>query len=339
MAPVARKQLGLALAAISVIAVTLAAGARTADAPRLLTVNPITIANGTATLSGNVGGMPTAGLHVTVNGQPVALDAAGAFSGSFNLDGASALQLSLASAATGRTVDFQIPLTDGLVGPNGVIPASVLDAVEQAGATLLEPAGGFRAIAGEPLAVGGSVADSSKLAGLDVNGKDVMPLLGSDQTFSTQVPGSTKEVALTARDSQGVTETTHYRVLDSSAPLTVVGGQSVTAAQAIGLKIAKVRYHTKRVARTKLLRMVVTVKDRRGYLVRGAKVTVRSRAAGRLTKRTHVKRSAKTGQAGFLLRVRSATLGKRLVMVAVARTPHAKASKVTSVRLAKPARR
>jgi hypothetical protein len=335
MALLARKQLGVAVAAVLVIAVALAGGARTAATPRLLTLNPITIANGTATVSGSVGGDSAAAAQLSVNGHPVALDASGGFGAVVNLDGSSTLGLTVANPQTGQTVQFQIPLTGALIGPGGVIPASVLDGVEQAGAKLLEPAGGFRAITGQPLTIGGAVADRDQLAGLAVNGKDVMPLLGPDQTFTTQLPGTTKEVTLTARDSQGVTQTTNYRVLDSSAPLATAAGQSVTAAQAIGVKIAKVRYFVKGVTRTKRLRMVVTVKDRRGYLVRGAKVTVRARAKGRLVRRTQIKKSGRTGLAGFVLRVRKGALGKRLVMVTVARTPTAKGSKTSSVRLAR----
>jgi len=45
--------------------------------------------------------------------------------------------------------------------------------------------------------------------------------------------------------------------------------------------------------------------------------------------------SSKVGQAGFVVRVKPRTLGKRLVMVTVARTPSAKAAKTTSIRLAR----
>lgn len=92
---------------------------------------------------------------------------------------------------------------------------------------------------------------------------------------------------------------------------------------------------TKGVTRTRRLRIVVTVKDSRGYLVRGATIKIRSKAAGRLTQREQTKPTGKTGQAAFVVRVKPQTLGKRLVMVAVARTPTAKTAKSTSVRLAK----
>ena len=302
-------------------------GAHPGSVPQLLTLGPITAVNGTAILSGTVGG--ATGGQITVNGQSLGLDAAGHFAGVVNLDGASTIDLTVGNS-TGQLVDFHVPLA--LAGPGGIIPANVLDAVEQAGATLLQPIAG---LADEPLAVAGSVADKGQLASLAVNGTDVMSLLGPDQSFTVPVPGTTKEVTLTATDTSGVSETTHYKVLDASGLLTTPLGTSVAAANAVGLKITKVRYVAKGVARTKRVRMIVTVKDSRNYLVRGAKITVRSKATGRLTRRSQVKKSSKTGQAGFVLRVKPRMLGKRLVMVTVARTPTTKAAKTTSLRLAK----
>jgi hypothetical protein len=330
---VARKNAMLALLAAVATGFVLVAGARSVDAPQLLTLNPIVVANGTAAVSGSVGGAG-ARAQLTVNGHPLSLDATGGFAGVVALDGASSLELAVATPATGERVVFEIPLTAALLGPGGVIPGNVIDAVEQAGAKLLEPVGGFRTIAGEPLTVSGTVLDRDQLVGLSVNGKDVLGLLGPDQSFTIQLPGTTKEITLTVEDAEGVTDTTYYRVLEPTTVLRTRAGDSIAASQATGLRIAKVRYSTRGLVRTKRVRMIVTVKDSRGYLVRGAKITVRSKAAGRLTRRSQAKRSGRTGQAGFVLRVRPRMLGKRLVMVTVARTPTAKASKVSSVRLA-----
>jgi len=306
-------------------ALALAGGARPGAAPQLLTLGPVTVLNGTAVVSGTVAGPGAAG-QLTVNGQPVSLDAAGNFTGVVSLDGDGALDFALGNS-TGPLVDFHVPLA--LAGPGGIIPGSVVDAVEQAGATLLEPVGGF--VGGQPLTVAGSVADKGQLAALAVNGTDVMRLLGADESFAVQLPGTTKEITLTATDTHGVSETTHYQVLGSPGAIAA----SIAARSAIGIKIAKIQYSTKGVTKTKRLRMIVTVKDSRGYLVRGAKITVRSRAAGRLTRRSQSKASGKLGRGIFVLRVKPRTLGKRLVMVTVARTPTAKAAKTTSVRLAK----
>jgi hypothetical protein len=297
--------------------------------PQLLTLGPVTVVNGTAIVAGTVGASQAGG-QITLNGQPFTLDAAGNFAGAISLDGASSLDFTVGNS-TGQLVDLHVPLA--LAGAGGIIPGSVIDAVEQAGATLLEPAGGF--VGGQPLTVAGSVADKGQLAALSVNGTDVMGLLGPDQSFTVPVPGTTKEITLSATDTGGVSETTHYKVLDASGLLATQAGTSVDASSAVGLKIATVRYVAKGVARTKRLQMIVTVKDSHGYLVRGAKIKIRSKAAGRLTRRAQTKASSKVGQAAFVLRVKPQRLGKRLVMVTVARTPTAKAAKTTSIRLAK----
>jgi hypothetical protein len=328
----------LALAATAVLAAALAGGARPAAAPQLLTLNPITIANGTAIVSGTVGGGSAASAQLSVNGHPLIVDGGGAFAGAVNLNGASVLRLSLSTPVSGKPVVFEIRLSAALLLYGGVVPAGVLDAVQQAGARLLEPLGGFHAVAGQPLTISGTVLDRDKLVSLTVNGKDVLTLLGGDNTFTTQLPGTTKEVSLTARDSQGVTQTTQYRVVDTAAPLATQRTLSIAANQAIGVRIAKIRYFAKRVARTKRIWMVVIVKDRRGYLVRGAKLTVRSKARALLRRRIQAKKSNKTGRATFVLRVTPRALGRRLVMVTVARTPAARAAKTSSVRLARAAR-
>jgi hypothetical protein len=316
-------------AVLGALALALVPGARPAAIPQLLTLGPVTVLNGTAIVAGTVGGAG-AGTQLTVNGHPLSLDAAGNFAGVVSLEGAGALDFAIGNSS-GQLVDFHVPLA--LAGPDGIIPSGVVDAVEQAGATLLEPAGGF--VGGEPLTVAGSVADKGQLAALAVNGTDVMRLLGPDQSFSVQVPGTTKELTLTATDKSGVSQTTHYKVLDASSGLATPLGISVAASSAIGLKIAKITYSAKSVVRTKRVRMIVTVKDSRGLLVRGAKITIRSRAAGRLTRRSLTTASGKLGRGIFVLHVKPRTLGRRLVMVTVARTPTAKAAKTTSVRLAK----
>src|SRR5437763_6422721 len=261
------------LAATGALALALVPGARPGSIPQLLTLGPLTVLNGTAIVSGTVGGAG-AGSQLTVNGHPLSLDAAGNFAGVVSLEGASALDFSVGNSS-GQLVDFNVPVA--LAGPGGIIPGSVVDAVEQAGATLLQPVGGF--IGGQPLTVAGSVADKGQLAALAVNGTDVMRLLGADESFAVQLPGTTKEITLTATDTHGVSETTHYQVLGSHGAIAT----SIAARSAIGIKIAKIQYSTKGVTKTKRLRMIVTVKDSRGYLVRGAKITGRSWADGRLT--------------------------------------------------------
>jgi hypothetical protein len=204
--------------------------------------------------------------------------------------------------------------------------------LEQAGVELLEPVGGTN---GLPITISGNVEDPSSLSELTVNGQDVLGALGSDRTFTLTVPGTTKEIRLSATDKQGVNQ--YFTV--PAAPATSTVARTVAAKDAQGVRIAKVRYITKSVRRTKRFRMVVTVRDSRGLLVRGATVHVRSAQAGRILRNPKAKATNKVGQIAFLLQARNRAFGKRLVMVTLAQTPKAKATNKTSVRIPRLARK
>src|SRR5207248_5977863 len=141
----ATKASGYAVLGTVAAALALVPGARPDGLPQLLTLGPVTVANGTAAVAGTVGGSGAGG-QIILNGQPLSLDAAGNFVGAVSLTGASSLDLTVGNSS-GQLVDFHVPLN--LAGPGGFIPARVTDAVERAGATLLEPAGGF--VSGKPL--------------------------------------------------------------------------------------------------------------------------------------------------------------------------------------------
>ena len=114
---------------------------------------------------------------------------------------------------------------------------------------------------------------------------------------------------------------------------------SVTPAEARGLRIASVKFVSRAVARTRRLRVVISVADRSGVAVRGATVRVRPSRAHRrrVVRGARMKRSDAKGQAIVVLKLRAGALGKRLVVSAVAATPTAKARRTASVRL--PSRR
>jgi hypothetical protein len=115
---------------------------------------------------------------------------------------------------------------------------------------------------------------------------------------------------------------------------------AVSASQALGLRITRIRYLTNAVQTSKRLRLLVTVRDLRGRLVRDAIVSIRGVPGAKLTiTSTHATFSNRLGQAGFLVRVPKQTLGKRLVLLVAARTPKARALTVGSVRLPAPALR
>jgi hypothetical protein len=316
-----------ALALLAALALLVAPAARSDQLPALLDLGPVTIANGSATLAGTVGGVSAGSVELTVNGQQLGVDATGHFAGTVPLNGQSAVSLSLKDPLTGQTSQVTIPVSTAI---GGVIPPGTISAVQQALRSLQQPAGGFTVLDGRPLTVAGRLANGADLAGLQVNGVDVMRLLKPDGSFAVQLPGTTREVTLTATDRQGTSASSTYLVQQLvSTPL----GRSVSAATAVGLRIAAIKYATKGAARTHRFRMFVTVKDNLGRLVRGAKVQIRSTAPGRTVPRQLAKTSGKLGRASFLVRVRARALGKRLVMVATASTSSAKAKKTTSVRL------
>jgi hypothetical protein len=303
-------------------ALALATAPSASPAPRpLLQLQPIVVAAGTATVSGSVAST-AAGTTVTVNGQPLGLDVSGLFSGVVQLGGASSITLALTEPGSAQQIAYQIPLTGSLLGLGGVIPGTVLDSLKQAGVSLLAP---VAAAAGQPLTVAGSVLDKNQLASLSLNGTEILGLVTPGGTFSLQLPGTTTFVTLTATDRNGNSQQTTTPV-PQAAPATAVG-----AAGAVGLRITKVRFFKNGVLRTHRLRMVVTVKDRLGRVVRGAKISVRSTRARRLARQPRTKASGPKGNAIFVLSLRRAAYGKRLVVRTVAKTPQAKASRKTSV--------
>jgi hypothetical protein len=322
-----------AVAALALLAVTTPSAQPGEILAPAVNLGPITVGNGLATISGSIGA-PNTNVQLAINGQPLSIDAAGNFSGAVNLDGVSNLTLTLKNS-DGEVTSVTIPLNSNVVGPGGVIGPDILDALQEAAVSILKPLDGFKIQDQLPLKLEGAVADAGKLAGLTVNGQDVLGLLGTDRTFSMLLPGTTREVSVTATDHQGVSQTSTVPVLHASSMFATPMGTSVSAAGALGVKIAKIRYITKNVRRTKRMRMVVTIKDSRGLLIRGATVSVRSKYARRIARNPRAKKTNKVGQAAFLMRATKRTFGKRLLMVTVAKTPTAKASKASSVRIPK----
>jgi hypothetical protein len=309
------------LLVIVATALALAVVPRATPAPTpLLDLGPITVANDTAVLTGTVGSQ-AAGSTLTVNGQPLAVDASGHFAGTVSVAGAGSLELVLTSPAGETRTQFTIPLSESLLSVGGVIPGDVLDSLLRAGVTLLKPLGGGNV----PLTVAGSVLDKRRLAGLTINGIDVLGVLGQGGAFSLKLAGTTRTISVTATDTHGVSQTTVTR-----SPLTL---GRVSAANAVGVRITGIRYVTRGVLRTHRVRMIVTVTDSRGVPIQGAKISVRGTKARPLARRPQVAISGPKGRATVTLLLRRAALGKRLVTITVAKTPSATARKTTSVRI------
>jgi hypothetical protein len=333
-----RRFLAAHAAAAGAVLMLLAAGPAPGElGSPVVTLGPTTVLNGIATVTGTVAGIEPSSAQLSINGQPVGVNGAGQFAAIVNLNGRSDVALTVADPVTGQTNTLGIPLTTNIVGPGGVIPPGVVSGLEQAAVSLIKPVDGFVAVGDEPITVKGTVGDRDQLAGLMVNGVDALALTKPDGTFAVPIPGTTKEVTMIVTDKQGVSMTT----IEPVSRTTAAAATSVAAKDALGVKIASVRYFAKRIRTTKRLRVVVTVKDRRNLFIRGAVVTLRGAKARQIIGRAALKRSNKKGQVGFVLRLRPGAFGKRVVIVATAKTPSAKTARRTSVLLPRlaPARR
>jgi hypothetical protein len=300
---------------VLVLAFIYVSAGATASTP-LLRLGPITVANGTATLAGTLAS-ELADVTLTINGQPVGLDAAGAFAANVPLNGAGTLSLALKQGGTAQQTTFEVPLSGAL------IPAGVLDSLEQAGISLLAPTGAGN---GDPLTVSGGVLDRGSLSSLTLNGQDVLGTLGSSGTFTVQVPGTTKVITLSATDRNGSSETIQTPV---SIPAVV------SAKGAVGVRFVRIAFYTKNVRKNHRVRMIVTVRDLRGSLVKGATVSVRSLKRGRLVRTPKSGLTGPKGNATIVLPLRAVAFGKRLTVNTVARTPSAKVSRKRGLRIPK----
>jgi hypothetical protein len=139
------------------IVALLTAAAAAANGVQPVTVGPVIVADAT----------------VTVNGQPASVEADGTIVANVDLTGQSTLTIAATDPATGQTTTTTIPVS--LIGPGGIIPASVLDDLKNAVVTVSVPPGGFAALPGTPVQVSGSVADKGTLAGLTVNLRKAPP--------------------------------------------------------------------------------------------------------------------------------------------------------------------
>jgi hypothetical protein len=109
---------------------------------------------------------------------------------------------------------------------------------------------------------------------------------------------------------------------------------TVSAAGAVGLRIVRVRHLTKGVSVTKRFRVLVTLRDGRGRLVRDAIVTIGKVPGARNTiSGKYPTFSNRLGQATVRVPVAKRLLGKRLFLKISARTPKARTITLRSVRL------
>jgi hypothetical protein len=309
---------GLA-AALTILALALVGGARADLAAPTITIGTISVADGTVTLDGAVDENGAWAL-LQINGQPVGVDATGAFSAVVDLEGDRQIVLTL--TGQDETAKITIPLT--ALGSPGTDPLALLN---DAGISVDVPENGFEVVDGKPPVVTGSVANEKSLTSLTVNGKDALVQMGQGGTFAVPAQGASSQsgVTVVATDTRGVSQTSTFSVTNVRSTIRTRAGTSVSAAGARGILIAKVRFDKRNLRTAKRLGVVVTVKDRRGFLIRGAALRLNgkplrylangSARAGftnrigkaRFTYRLHSRAFANCGCTKCTLRVRAST--------------------------------
>ena len=149
---------------------------------------------------------------------------------------------------------------------------------------------------------------------------------------------SSQNVTVVATDHQGVSETTTYSLTHVTSVIETSSGSSVSAAGAYGIVVARVRLERHALVTHRRLGVSVLVKDRSGYLIRGAAVRLRGAPTKYLANGTL--RAGFTNRLGverFVYRLRKRALTDRLprtlVLSVRASTPTAAARKLVRVRL------
>jgi len=103
------------------------------------------------------------------------------------------------------------------------------------------------------------------------------------------------------------------------------GTASVSAGSARGLKVARIHYQLVRVKHGKRIRVLVTLRDGKRRPIRFAIVSLGRLAGAKTTlPRAHMAFTNRKGQAGFVVSVTKAMLGRRLMLQIGAHTPHAR---------------
>jgi hypothetical protein len=326
--------LRLALAGLlGVLALAVGGGAGAALPAPPITIATVAIGDGTAVVNGTVA---DANATLQINGSPVAVAQSGGFQATVDLGAATDLVVALGGRPGEATV-IRVPLAV-IARTHGM---GVLNHLLNAGIQLDVPADGFQVVDGQMPLIEGRLLNGRELAALEINGVDALGSLEPSGRFSIVLGGSSPgqdHVTVVATDKDGVSQTSSFVTTRVSSVIRTTAGTSVSAAGAKGLRIAKVKLDTRKLASTKRFGIVVTIKDKRGFLVRGA--TVRLRA---LPSSTFADGSLR---AGFTNRLGTAQFWYRLSRSAVAKaapqtlavgtkasTPTAHANLVVKLRL------
>ena len=326
-------RIGLA-ACVLALALALVNGARGEVVGAPLTLGAITIEDGTAVLSGAVDDVDAL---LEVNGVPVDVDDAGNFVTVVGLDG-NAILLELAENL-GETTTIRIPIS-ALLENGG---EGILNDLLAAGTEIDVPVNGFEVVDANGPIVSGNVVNADLLDSMSINGVDVLDRLSPNGGFSIALPwGSStprsQQVTVVVVDRRGVSQTSTFRTTNLSSVIRMNAGMSVSAAGARGVVIAKISFDEKAMKSSKRFGVSVTVKDRRGYLVRGAALRLTGAPARYLT--TGSVRTGFTnriGQAKFTYRLHPRAFAacgcQQLVLTARASTLRAWTKKSAATRL------
>jgi hypothetical protein len=342
-------------------------GAASQAVQPLISLGPVSVVGGVASVTGVVNAATSAVGHVrvTVDTNPVAVAVNGQFAANVNVK-ANADIVVKASGAGGETSTISIPTS--AIPSNGA-PADALVQLHADAIVLLQPADGFTSVDGTPVDAAIHVKAVVGIAGLDLNGVDLLAKLrigsksktkpSSDGSGSSSAPpgqttpgtpapkpptsarikhstatsvsGHSKSVALTVTATNGASQTTTVNVKQISSVIRVGRSLSISAFGARGIRITTVRFDTSHVVGAHRLGVTVTVRDRRNYLVRDA-VLMLVPTAHRTTLRGSIAgMSGVRGTMRFNVPVTSAALGHRLYLTVVARTPRASTRVTRSV--------
>lgn len=326
----ARSPRALLLLMVAALWLTLAPDAEAKDLRPAVKLGPIVVLNGAATVTGTVRGVAPNEVLVTIDGRPVGLNLDGTFFAVVYVGGRSALVVEVLHLLSRERSTVSIPLDSSPLG--GVLP-DVLAAIERAAVSILQPPGGFTIVDGRPLVLQGSIGSGDQLVRVEVNGVDVLRLLDDLGRFAVPIPGTSKTITIVIVDNRGTEATTTIPVAQQTSAPPPPAAPVTRKAQAVGLRVASVRYVTKNFRRTKRVQMIVTVKDSLGRAVRGARVQVRAASGKSLRLKPKLKRTGARGRVSFLLHPRARLFGNRLRIITTATTPAARAKRTTSVRV------
>lgn len=291
-------RVGLAACALA-MALALVGGARADLVGPALTLGSITIEDGTAVVTGAVDNVNAL---LEVNGIPVDVNAVGNFTALVDLD-KNVVVFSLLNDL-GETTTIKIPV-DVLLENGG---EGVLKDLIDAGTTINVPVDGFEVIDSNGPILSGNIVNADLLDSVTVNGINILNILGPNGGFRMVLPWSSSPpsqyVTVVVIDRRGVSQTTTFRTTKISSTIRTRAGMSVSAAGARGVVIAKIRFDKRTMKWNKQLGVSVTVKDRRGFLIRGA--------ALRLTGAPSRYLSTGAVRSGFTNRLGQAKFGYRL---------------------------